>query len=138
VKLCCDALFLSFIPLFLIFCRYNATSTKELLILNVGKVPFNFKIGIGKLANAKIDVAPNGSLVPANDKVRLSVKFTPTSPDRTEEQFTIQVLPGSAAPSPLLLFPFSTPFHILLEKIKIDLDQTTKCGLRFTPTSPVI
>ena len=62
-------------------------------IFNVGKVPFNFKIGIGKPANAKIEVIPSGGLVPSNEKVRLSVKFTPTSPDRTEEQFTIQVFP---------------------------------------------
>lgn len=60
-------------------------------IFNVGKVPFTFKIGIGKLKDAKIEVNPTSGAVAPNEKIRLNIKFIPTSPSRTEEQFTLQV-----------------------------------------------
>lgn len=81
-------------------------------LFNVGRVAFNFKVEVNKRRNARIEVIPNAGTVAANERLRLSVRFTPTSPDRTEEQFTIRV--AHFPPENIIVFGEGIFHHLTL------------------------
>ena len=70
--------------------EYDKWEEKEIILTNLGKVPFPFQVDLSFLSRpGMVEVVPMNGTV--KDKAKLLVRFSPRVPDRIDDAFKVQV-----------------------------------------------
>ena len=70
---------------------YNESTTKDFIIENIGKVPFEFNINLSTISRpGVVECSPVSGKVVAGEKFKINVKFFPGIPDNIHEMFLVE------------------------------------------------
>eukprot|EP00727_Mastigamoeba_balamuthi_P008832 m51a1_g4571 putative hydrocephalus-inducing protein homolog (4443) ;mRNA; f:139753-155829 len=68
---------------------FATTCTREVIIQNMGPVPFPFSVSTRGVSPNRLSISPMQGTVAGNEKQRLTIRFTPLRPELIEETFVV-------------------------------------------------
>jgi hypothetical protein len=96
---------------------YSLEETREFSILNVGKVPFNFRVQLDRLSRSGVIlVSPLSGRIAGGDKQRLQVKFKPGVPDRLMERLVLEIAHFEPVEFPVIGFGMYASVSVALPR----------------------